>query len=330
MKNRNISIIFQIKTALILLVFASLSANATLSSDFIQFSDGNGTGLTVDITSANQGFFILNGQKNAAPNGKFGGGLLFVDSTSPNFDERKAIVIDNDALYEMNSTGQLDKIILRSDLDAYDPATLQEQLDGFAADASFDLGDIDEFTNILEAFKIIVGNSLALQNGSKAFSGLKLVDPNDDTKTADVKLDGETLKASFNGGADEEIITTKNLKPAAVQLLEVKGNTLNGTTTQASFPIVSGLGDAFTAKLANFQPGISFRLQTGTANEVQIISGMNTTTITTASTDVQIPGTNLQVDSFDGTNIVLEKTDTSGINAYDTDIVLEYFGQVTP
>ncbi len=114
---------------------------------------------------------------------------------------------------------------------------------------------------------------------------------------------------------------------ASSRLLEANGKILSSASPLASFRANASSGTAQFAKLANYNPDIVIKLQTGVANQIQIISGANTSTINAGSANVPIPGTNLQIDSFNGTQIVFEKINNTGINALNSEIVLHYFGQ---
>ena len=229
----------------------------------------------------------------------------------------------------MDTNGNLLKILLSDDLDNYDPQTLEQQLDNFedAIVGGDTIADIDSFTTILDAFRVIVKNAKDTANGTNAFTGLKLSDGVDEIL---LKANGRLLQAEIGGAGGDlrDIITTDDLSPTAMRLLEINGETLDAGNLTASFPVSPSTGTAYTATLSNFQPNISFKLVTGVANQIEIISGGSSTTVNAGNTDVVIPNTNLQIDSFDGTVLVLEKTDTAGFNALETDLVMEYFGQL--
>ncbi len=311
------------------LVFMSVLALFAPSAQAVVQSNQNIDGLNADSSNAAQGFAIVNGNKNQAANLKFGGGLMLIDQTLPEAQQltkRRSIVNNNGVLYRMDQNGTLLKILLSTDLDNYDPLVMLEQLDGFTANTSY--GEINAFSTVLEAFETLAGNQNLIASGDKAFNALRLTGG---TAANDVILktnNNKVLQAQLGvPGTTYDVITKADLSATADRLLEVNGKTLSTASPTASFKTNASSGKAYTAKLANQMPEILLKLDTGVANQIQVISGSNVVTLNPGNSNITIPGTNLQVDSFDGSQIVFEKANANGFNNRNSQIVLHYFGQ---
>ncbi len=312
-------------SVLALVFFSTLAAKAIIQNNQQLFNTGGSStnGIQVDFSTANQGVAISNGKRNTSANGSFGGGLMLIDQTAASIT-RKSIVNENGVLFQMDNGGNLLKILLSTDLDSYSPNILGQQLDGFGAHLSYE--NINAFTPILDAFEILVGNVGLIKNGGVALASARITGG---TAANDVILktdNNKNLQVQLGvPGVTANVLTTADLSPAASKLLEVNGKTLNTTNTTAAFNVAAISGSAYFAKIANYSPDIIVKRQTAT--QIQIINGATVVTVNSGNTNVPIPGTNLQVDSFNGTQIVFEKASSTGLNAKDADIVFHYYGQ---
>ncbi len=310
--------------SILALALSTLAVKATMQSDVFLFNSGGSStnGIQVDSSSAANGFTVLNGKRNQSTNLTFGGGLMFIDQTTAT-NTRRSLINNGGTLYQMDNNGVLLKILLSTDLPT---ATLAQTLTGFVANASF--STITPATTVLGAFQTLAGNQNLILNGTQPATGLRITGG---TAANDVILktnNSKVLQVQLGvPGTTANVLTSADLSPAANKLLEVNGKTLNTGTTTVSFNVAALTGTAYTAKLANYSPDVIVKLQTGTANQVQIISGANITTINSGNTNVPIPGTNLQVDSFNGTQIVFEKANSTGLNTKAAQVILHYYGQ---
>jgi|GEM_PF-3516758 len=313
--------------SILALILSIGSASAVVQSDIFLFNSGASStnGVQVDASTATNGLVVLNGKRNQSVNSTFGGGLMLIDQTAAT-NRRRSLINNGGTLYQMDNNGVLLKVLLSTDLDNYSPNILGQQLDGFGAHLSYE--NINQFTTILDAFEILAGNVGLIKNGGVALTSARITGG---TAANDVILktnDNKVLQVQLGvPGTTYNVLTSNDLGTVANRLLQVSTQTLSSLNPTVSFNVASGTGTAYVAKLANYSPDLIIRLQTGTANQVQIVSGSNTTTINSGNTNVPIPGTNLQVDSFNGTQIVFEKANNTGLNAKNADIVLHYYGQ---
>ncbi len=314
-------------STLALALFSTLAAKAVVQSDVFLFNSGASStnGIQVDASTAANGFTVLNGKRNQSANNTFGGGVMLVDQTAA-INTRRSLINNGGALYQMDNNGVLLKVLLSTDLDNFNPQSISDTLDGFVANTSF--GTLSPTTTILEGFETLAGNQNLILNGTQPFTGVRVTGG---TAANDVIIktnDSRILQAQLGvPGPTVDIITSATAGNVANRLLEVNGKSLTASTTTATFRVASTTGTAYLAKLANYSPDLVIRLQTGTANQVQIVNGASVVTVNSGNTNVPIPGTNLQVDSFNGTQIVFEKTNSTGVNAKKADIVLHYYGQ---
>ncbi len=313
-------------SVLALVLFSTLAAKAVIQNNQQLFNTGGSStdGIQVDFSTANQGIAISNGRRNTSANGSFGGGLMLIDQTAASIT-RKSIVNQNGVLFQMDNGGNLLKILLSTDLDSYSPNILGQQLDGFVTN-NIGYENINAFSTILEAFQILSKNSVLFKNGGVALTSARLTGG---TSANDVTLltnNNRVLQVELGAnGTVANVLTSADLSPAATKLLEVNGKTLNTTNTTAAFNVAAISGSAYFAKIANYSPDIIVKRQTPT--QIQIINGATVVTVNSGNTNVAIPGTNLQVDSFNGNQIVFEKASSTGINAKAAQIVMHYYGQ---
>jgi hypothetical protein len=311
-------------STLALALFSTLAAKAVVQSDIFLFNSGGSStnGIQVDASTAPNGLTILNGKRNQSANSTFGGGLMLIDQTAA-VNTRRSLINNGGTLFQMDNNGVLLKVLLSTDLPT---SALTQTLTGFVVNPSF--STITPANTVLQAFQNLAGNQNLILNGTQPFTGVRVTGG---TAANDVIIktnDSRVLQAQLGvPGPTVDIITSATAGNVANRLLEVNGKSLTASTTTATFRVASTTGTAFLAKVANYSPDIIVKLQTGTANQVQIINGASVVTVNSGNTNVPIPGTNLQVDSFNGTQIVFEKTSSTGVNAKKADIILHYYGQ---
>ncbi len=311
--------------SLLALALSTLSASAVVQSDVFLFNSGASStnGIQVDVSTATNGLAVVNGRRNQSTNSTFGGGLLLLDQTDATATLRRSIINNGGTLYQMDDNGTLLKILLSTDLPS---AASSQTLTGYVAGTVFNT--ISPTNTILQAFQTLEGNQNLILNGTQPFTGVRITSA---TAANDVILktnNNKVLQVQLGvPGPTVNVLTSADLATTATRLLEVNGKTLTTGSPTIAFQVASLTGTAYTAKLANYSPDIVIKLQTGTAGQIQVISGSNSTTINSGNTNVAIPGTNLRVDSFNGTQIVFEKANSTGINARDAQVILHYYGQ---
>lgn len=200
-------------SALFCLTTIAAQAEVSHGVSILNSSEHAGDGVTVDLSNAEHGFMILEGEPTQSSSGRWGGGIMLYDSSSQIF---KGITNNGGTLQVYDNGGDMSNIILRSTL-------MSEPISSFTAGTTYSSPGSSD--TLLQSLEKLQGNIVDVTNGSTSISVLSYTRNTDWTDVAS----GDTIKA-------------------AIQKVEGKIHDLqNGSTALASGSVTNAVLTGFSA-----------------------------------------------------------------------------------